>query len=183
MEPQPSPADPVSRTWRRVRGWLPELAIVVVVIAGVHVYRTQDMLNASGEPAPELYLPALTGGQAGLPQETDENTTLVYFFAPWCTWCAASAHNIRKLRNIRGEDELNVFLVALSYETVEEVQAYVERHELDVPVLLGTSNTAFDWGVRAFPTYYIVDSQRRVVHRDYGYSTLAGLWLRTVLAD
>jgi thiol-disulfide isomerase/thioredoxin len=182
MEPQPSRADTSPKFWRRLRGWLPELVVFVVVIAGVHLYRTQDMLNASGEPAPDLYLPSLVGSQSGLPPPPDR-TTLVYFFAPWCTWCAASAHNIRKLRDIRGEEELTVFLVALSYETVEEVEAYVERHELDVPVLLGTRNTAVDWGVRAFPTYYIVDSDRRVVHRDYGYSSLAGLWLRTVLAD
>lgn len=182
MGQQPSPADLPRLIWRRIRGWLPELAIFVVVVAGVHLYRTQDMLNAAGEPAPDLYLPSLTGSQSGLPPGHGK-TTLVYFFAPWCTWCAASAHNIRKLRDIRGEEELTVLLVALSYETVEEVEAYVERHELDVPVLLGTSNTAFDWGVRAFPTYYIVDSERRVVHRDYGYSSLAGLWLRTALAD
>ena len=50
-------------------------------------------------------------------------------------------------------------------------------------MLLGTQTTAKDWGVNVFPTYYIVDSAGRVRHRDYGYSTLAGLWLRSALTD
>ncbi|MGI9263062.1 MAG: TlpA family protein disulfide reductase [Woeseiaceae bacterium] len=182
MEPQPSPADSQSRLWRRVRGWLPEVAIFIVVIAGIYFWRTQDMLNASGEPAPELFLPTLDGAQNGLTTAASK-TTLVYFFAPWCNWCAASAHNIRNLRDLRGDERLAVFLVALSYQDVEEVKEYVTRHELDVPVLLGTQTTAADWGVNVFPTYYIVDSSSRVVHRDFGYSTLIGLWIRSIIAD
>ena len=182
METSQLPVENRKPLWARVKGWLPELAVFVIVVAVIHTWRTQDMLNASGEPAPALYLPALTGGQAGLTPDT-RRTSLVYFFAPWCTWCAASAHNIRDLRDLRGEEDLSVFLVALSYQSAEEVHAYVDRHELDVPVLLGTANTASDWGVNVFPTYYIVDSAGEVVHRDYGYSTLAGLWVRSVLAD
>jgi len=166
---------------RRLRAWLPELLVFALVFGGVHLYRTADMLDASGEPAPSLYLPVLGGGQASIPA-AGQQTTLVYFFAPWCTWCAASAHNIRNLRKIRGEDELTIFLVALSYEAVEEVQGWVDRHDIDAVVLLGTNNTAREWGVSVFPTYYIVDGGGRVAHRDYGYSTLAGLWFRTSLA-
>lgn len=165
----------------RALRWLPEVVIFAILIGGIHLYRTQDMLNAGGEPAPELYLPNLDGIQDGL--QTNDRPALVYFFAPWCHVCAASAHNIRNLRDLKGEDELSVFLVALSWQTAEEVRAYVDKHELDVPVLLGTRQTAEDWGISVFPTYYIIDSAQGVAHRDYGYSTLAGLWLRTVLAD
>lgn len=178
---KPSQDDRRPSALRRLRGWLPEALVFVVLIGGIHLYRTQDMLNAGGEPAPDLYLPVLDGGQLGL--QVDNRPTLVYFFAPWCQFCAASAHNIRNLLDLRGEDELAVFLVALSWQSIEEVQAYVDRHELNLPVLMGTRQTAEDWGVSVFPTYYILDSDQRVAHRDYGYSTLAGLWLRTWLAD
>jgi len=70
-------------------------------------------------------------------------------------------------------------VVALDWQNADEVREYANRHDLAVPVLLGTRETARDWGISAFPTYYIVDSEQRVTHGDYGYSTLAGLWLRT----
>jgi len=162
----------------RFRKWLPEVAIFAVLFGGIHFYNTRDMLNADYEPAPPLVLDILDGGVGGLIEGSDR-PALVYFFAPWCQVCAASAHNIRNLRRAVDEEDLSVFMVALSWDTVAEVQDYAARHELDVPVLLGTRETSRDWGISVFPTYYIVDSQQRVAHRDYGYSTLAGLWLRT----
>jgi hypothetical protein len=35
----------------------------------------------------------------------------------------------------------------------------------------------------AFPTYYVLDSERRIRRRDLGYSTQFGLWWRTWLVD
>ena len=164
-----------------LRKWLPETLLFVVLIGGIHIYHTRDMLNASEEPAPPLALVGLDGAAGGL-QAGDDRVTLVYFFAPWCHVCAASAHNIRNLQKIRGDEDLAVMMVALDWQDADEVRAYVERHELDVQVLLGNRGTAKDWGVSVFPTYYILDGNQRVVHRDFGYSTLAGLWLRTLLA-
>jgi thiol-disulfide isomerase/thioredoxin len=105
--------------------------------------------------------------------------TLIYFFAPWCKVCAASSGNIESLRSLRSEDDLKVFLVALDWQTESEVDEYVKRYEITVPVLLGDRKIANDWNIYAFPTYYILDDKKRVIRRDLGYSTLAGLWWRT----
>lgn len=173
---------PLLSRFRGIRKWLPEVLVVVIVVSGVHLYRTQDMLNADYEAAPSLRLMTLDGATGGI-DATSGRPTLVYFFAPWCHFCAASAHNIRNLRRIRGEADLSILLVALDWQTVDEVREYADRHELDLPVLLGTRDTSRDWGISVFPTYYILDSAQRVAHRDYGYSTLAGLWVRSVFAD
>ena len=177
------PRSPAKATWRarfgRFGSWLPEAILFVLIVGGVHLYRTQGMLNADYAPAPDLSLPSLAGDAVVL---EGGKSALVYFFAPWCNICAASAHNIRNLQKLRGEDDLQVLLVALDWQDVEEVQAYVDRHELDVNVLLGNPGTARDWGISVFPTYYVLDDEKRVAHRDYGYSTLLGLWFRSVLA-
>jgi len=164
-----------------LRKWLPEAILFIVLIGGIYVYQTRHMLNADAEPAPPLDLVTLNGGPGRI-QAGDARPTLVYFFAPWCHVCAASAHNIRNLQRIRGDEDLAVLMVALDWQDADEVRAYVEKHDLDVQVLLGDRDTAKDWGVSVFPTYYILDGNQRVVHRDFGYSTLAGLWLRTLLA-
>ena len=36
-----------------------------------------------------------------------------------------------------------------------------------------------DWSVRAFPTYYVLDSEQRIKRRDIGYSTQLGLLWRS----
>ena len=163
----------------RLRRWLPELLVFVLVLGGVHWYRTQDMLATGDEPAPPLILPALDGGVGGL-RNADGKPVLVYFFAPWCKVCAASSHNLRNLRRIRDEADLAVYLVALDWQDRAEVTDYVERHELDFPVLMGDGRTAEAWGISVFPSYYMLDDEHRIRRRDYGYSTLMGLWLRTL---
>ena len=138
------------------------------------------MLPTGDDPAPPLILQRLEGGAGGLRDATGR-PALVYFFAPWCKVCAASSHNIRNLRRIRDEEDFAVFLVALDWQNRDEVADYIERHELAVPVLLGDRRTAQQWGISVFPTYYMLDSAHRVSRRDYGYSTLLGLWLRSLL--
>jgi peroxiredoxin len=163
----------------RLRRWLPDLLVFVAVLGGINWYHTRDMLSTGDDPAPPLNLPALAGGNDGL-RNADGKPTLVYFFAPWCKICSASAHNLRNLRRLRDDDDLAVFLVALDWQDRAEVSAYAARHELDVPVLLGDGRTARAWGISVFPTYYMLDDEHRVRRRDYGYSTLIGLWLRTL---
>ena len=48
-----------------------------------------------------------------------------------------------------------------------------------MPVLVGTPGTGADYRIRGYPTYYVIDSQGRIARRDMGFTTVAGLWLRT----
>jgi len=158
------------------------LAAEVLLFAGVflavHAWQTRGLIDTGAAlPAPATALPDLEGRQRDL-QEFLGRPVLVYFFAPWCGVCAASADNLGRLARWRA-DGLHVVLVALDYETVGDVADYVRRHELAVPVLLGDRHTAAAWRVAGYPTYYVLDGEGRVRRRDFGYSTLAGLWLRT----
>ncbi len=168
---------------RRRRVWrlIPEILSVLVGLAAIHAFQTRHLLDSGGTPAPPLELPVLDGGTVDL--RSSQTTTLVYFFAPWCHVCAASAHNLRALRRSQEDDELTMLLVALDWQDVQEVRDYAERHALDVPVLLGDAKTAADWQVVGYPTYYVVDGGHRIARRDFGYSTEFGLWWRTRFAD
>lgn len=84
---------------------------------------------------------------------------------------------------MRDENSLEIITVALDWQDLSEVQEYVDRHELDLPVILGDSRIAQSWHVYAFPTYYVLDSRQRIKRRDLGYSTQLGLWWRTWLVD
>lgn len=156
-----------------------EVSAMLVLLFLFYAYQTNGLLRTGELPAPPLSATLLDGGLYDL-RDDPAQATLVYFFAPWCGVCAASSGNIEHLRKLRSDYGLEIILVALDWETPAEVQAYVDKHEINVPVVLGDTSIARDWNIYAFPTYYMLDSQQRVAHRDLGYSTLAGLWLRSV---
>ena len=159
-----------------------QVVLVLCLSLGIHAYQTRNLLKTDGEPAPALRLPALAGGEVDL-ADLRGRPVLVYFFAPWCHVCSASADNIRRLRRMRDEKALSILVVALSWQSIDEVRAYAKKHELNVPVLLGDASTQRDWKIVGFPTYYVVDGEGRVVRRDFGYSTQIGLWWRSWAYD
>ncbi len=174
--------DRIRRFFAARSGLLLNVVFVVVVFATVTAFQTRNMLSTSATPAPALSGALLRGGDYDL-AAVGEKPVLVYFFAPWCRICGASADNLVRLRRWRGDGSLEILAVALDWQTAAEVRDYVERHEIDLPVLLGDWRIARDWRIAAFPTYYVLDSRQRVQRRDLGYSTQLGLWWRSILVD
>lgn len=162
---------------RKYKSFLLNAGLVAIVFFGGMAFQTRNMLSADGQVAPELRGMTLAGEQYDL-RAAQARPALVYFFAPWCKFCAASAGNLNRLREWRDKDDIEIVAVALSWETVEEVRDYVERHGLNVTVVLGDAKISSQWQVRGFPSYYVLDDQHHIVRRDIGYSSQLGLWLR-----
>jgi len=154
----------------------------VAVFVAISTFQARNMLSKSSKEAPALNGPLLRGGSYDI-AAAGNRPMLVYFFAPWCKFCAVSSDNLTRLRRLRDDDSLEILTVALGWQDFDEVRNYVDRHELDLPVVLGDTQIAQDWRVYAFPTYYVLDSDRRIRRRDLGYSTQFGLWWRTWFVD
>lgn len=154
----------------------------VAVIFAVTSFQMRNMLPVADEAAPPLSGPLLGGGTFDI-DAADGRPTIVYFFAPWCKFCAASSDNLTRLRRLRDEDSLAIIVVALQWQDRNEIQNYVDRHDLDLPVVLGDIRIEQDWRIQAFPTYYVLGSDRHIRRRDVGYSSQFGLWWRTFLVD
>lgn len=151
---------------------------MVVAFLGISAFQGRNMLGTDRIAAPGLQAQTLAGDYFDL-STSAARPTLIYFFAPWCHYCALSSDNLVRLRRLRDEENLRIITVALDWQSVAEVREYVAKHDLNVPVLIGDANTARSWKVYGFPTYYVLDSQHRVAKRDIGYSTQLGLWWRT----
>jgi thiol-disulfide isomerase/thioredoxin len=155
---------------------------IVTVLLGVGAFQARNMLPTTEADIPTLRGPLLRGGNYDL-ADAGNRPVLVYFFAPWCNFCSASSDNLTRLRRLRDEESLEILVVALDWKDHEEVLSYANRHDLDLPVILGDSKIGQDWRVFAFPTYYVLNSNRRITRRDLGYSTQIGLWWRTWLVN
>jgi thiol-disulfide isomerase/thioredoxin len=157
-------------------------ALMIAVFMVVSAFQARNMLDTDRQAAPDLRAATLAGSEFDL-SAAEARPTLVYFFAPWCHYCAFSSDNLVRLRRLRDENELRIITVALDWQTVAEVREYADKHELNIPVLLGDASVSRDWKVYGFPTYYVLDSAQRVVRRDIGYTTQLGMLWRTWSVD
>lgn len=163
-----------SRWWRR----LAEVLLFVVIVGGIYAWRTRDLLPAGDRvPAPAFELTDLQGRPWSL-GALEGKPAVLYFFAPWCGVCAASSPQLRWFDHWMGE-EVQIVLVGLDWSSPAELAEYASRHELQLPVLAAGPQTAADYRIRGYPTYYVLDAEGRVAGRDFGYTTAPGLWLRT----
>lgn len=168
--------------WRRMRRrfWLSlavDVAAIIAIFVAVHAWQTRSM--PIGETAPVAALPVLDG--AGVRTVIPDRTTgVVYFFAPWCGICRQSIGNVDAL--VEQGSIGWATAIALDYGHVDSVRAFVEDTGLRAPVLLGDADTAAAWGVRAFPTYFVIDENGNIDSRSVGYSTRLGMWTRAWLA-
>ena len=163
---------------RRLSRFALELLVFVVIVAGVQAWRARDLLPAGERTAaPPLQLvdlhgqPWSTASLAGKP-------AVVYFFAPWCGVCAASAPQLRWFDRWTSDD-VQVVLVGLDWSTHDELHEYAAKHGLTMPILAGDPASGAAYRIRGYPTYYVIDAQGRIARRDVGLTTAPGLWLRT----
>ena len=168
------------QTIRKLRSFLLNAGLIALVFFVVLAFQSRNMLATDGQVAPELRGLTLAGQPYDL-ADASSRPAMVYFFAPWCRICAASAGNLNRLRRWRDAEDIEIVAVALDWETADEVREYVGRHELNVTVVLGDAKVARNWQIQAFPSYYVLDDQHRVIRRDIGYSTQLGLWIRAWL--
>ena len=157
-----------------------EAMLFIAAFMAISAYQARTLLPTDHEPAPSLRATTLQGEEFDL-VNLKGTPVLIYFFAPWCRICSASADNIVRLRRWRSEEELAIVIVALDWQEHGQILEYANEHELNAPVVMGNPRIAADWKVHGFPTYYVLDSEHEVVRRDFGYSTQLGLLWRSWL--
>lgn len=159
---------------KQLVSWSGQLFLIPLLWLGISYWQNKDLIE-NAVAAPTFTLRNLNDDALALGDIRSERT-LVYFFAPWCRICKLSIGNLNELNADRS---LAVVAVALSYESPAEVARFVADQELEVPVLLGTDQTLSDFKIELFPTYYMLDQQKRVTSKSVGYSTELGLRARS----
>lgn len=184
MSSEASPTAPKQSAYRRLRAaidsrpwlkWLLDGVLLFSVIAGVGLWQTRAHV---GGQVPAFSLETLGGGAVSS-QTLLGKPTVLAFWAPWCGVCEAESGNVGWVRSLVG-DRANVLSVATAYDRRDAVTAYVQRNGVDYPVLLDERGLADALRVTSFPTVYFLDETGRIKGSVVGYTTTAGLLLRTL---
>lgn len=162
---------------KKLPSGLVQVLLLIAVVTGVSHWQTRHMLLADGSAqiAP-MQLVSLEGQIVSMTAEGKR--TLVYFWAPWCSVCALSIASLRAIDN----DKLHLVTVAMDYNSIEAVQAFVDKHHIQSSVLLGTAQLKKTFQIQGYPSYYLLDEKGRVVARSFGLNTSLGIKLKDWLS-
>ncbi len=153
-----------------------DVVLIIAVFVLVNAWQTRNL--PGDEHTPPLALAWLDDMRADSILVAGK-TGVVYFFAPWCSVCR---HSIGNLDALVANGKLPwARAVALDYSSLDEVRAFIATTGVKLPVLLGGPDTARDWQIQAFPTYFVIDGDGQIVSRSVGYSTSIGLQARVWL--
>jgi len=167
--------------WKRLRAnfWASlafDVTLLILFFVLVSMWQTRNLPDDSYTPSLELsWLDDMRADSVMMPGQVG----VVYFFAPWCFYCR---HSIGNLDELVSSGQLPwARLVALDYESLDEVRTFLTETGVHLPVLLGGPQTSADWQIRGFPTYFVIDGDGKIVSRSVGYSTKVGLQVRAWL--
>ncbi|MEA3462211.1 MAG: TlpA disulfide reductase family protein [Bacteroidota bacterium] len=89
----------------------------------------------------------------------------VKFWATWCPPCVAEMPEIQSLYRKYGD---RVAFVLATNDSPEEVEAYMEKHQYQMPTLYLTETPPGPLSFSGFPTTFIISKDGRVVSKTTG---------------
>ena len=134
---------------------------------------TDSSETAEREPvaAPDFTLTDQYGNEHTL-SDYQGKTVFLNFWATWCPPCRSEMPEIQKLYEDYGSNEEDLIVLGIAAPgygdegTVEEITEFLNENEYTFPVVMDeTSQSFFDYGIRAFPTTFMIDKEGNV----YGY--------------
>jgi thiol-disulfide isomerase/thioredoxin len=161
-------------SWRRLRRWLVEGAILLLALYLVHLWQTRDSVQG---PAPALSAQLLSGAPFSLETPRDK-PLLIYFWATWCPVCKLTSSNIDALT-----DSHQVVTVAMQSGDADAIAAYLREKGLHFPVIADPQGRISSvWRVKGVPTVYLVDTHGDIRFVSVGYISTLGIKARLWLA-
>ena len=171
------------KTKQKIVSWIKQTLIFIAIFVAITWWQQKDMLPTNyATPSPEFSLLDMKNTVHNFLPSQQKNKTLLYFFAPWCGVCHASIDNIETIKR-SADGETNFYLVALDWNSKQEIEIFLSSHDLTIPVVLGTHETQEKFQIRGFPSYYVIDRHGTIQSKDMGYTTELGMRVRLGLVD
>lgn len=126
-------------------------------------------LLAVGETAPNFALPLYNSSKSVQLSHLKDKVVLLDFWIKNCSPCIESVPHINALKEkYKGK---NVEIVSINpYDTKQEVEWFCNKHKTTYPVVLNGKDVAEKYGVSAFPAFFIVDKNGKILYSQSGFN-------------
>ena len=131
-------------------------------------------LLAAGTPAPQFTLRTPQGESVSL-SDFRGKAVLLEFFATWCPHCQAEVPHLKTMAQSMNKSRIAFVSINADSEDAASVFAYHRYFGLPFPALLdpgsppgnfhqqgGPGPVTQSYGLQAYPTFYVIDPQRKV---------------------
>lgn len=127
---------------------------------------------ASGAAAqmPSFALESVRDGQIVDSNSFQGKVLLLTFFATWCPPCVEEVPALIKLQDELGDAGFSVVGLSVDQQGAPVVAKFIEKREINYPVLLAEAQTTIDFGgVYGIPVAFLVNKSGNVVKKYTGY--------------
>jgi peroxiredoxin len=120
------------------------------------------------EKLPDFTLKTLAGETINLRSLEGKKVVVVNF---WATWCGPCRHEIPDFNDVysryrnRGVEMLGI---SVDQSPESEVPPFLRTNPIQYPVLAGSPELTYKYGVRGLPTTFIIDRSGRIAKRIVG---------------
>jgi thiol-disulfide isomerase/thioredoxin len=140
---------------------LAAIVLIAAILSPPRAFAAADLVPWAGGPTPPLALKDLGGNAIDL-SELKGKVVLVNFWATWCAPCIAEMPSMQQLRDKIGLAGFEV--IAVNYkEGMPRINDFLKKRPLKLTIVRdaeGSARTA--WGVKVFPTSFIVDTDGKI---------------------
>jgi peroxiredoxin len=159
------------RFWRNL---LIQIVLILLVYLAVQAWQGR---HAPRGQAPLFHGQLLDGRSVKLADYRGK-PVLLHFWASWCSICRFEQGSIESIAK-----DYPVLTVASQSGDEDAVMAYLAEQGVSMPVLVDEGGELGHlYGVRAFPSSYVIDGQGQISDVEIGYTSEWGLRARLLLA-
>lgn len=142
--------------------------LILFIILGVGLFRSQQGQVNVGEPAPDFELVTFSGESYQL-SELQGNVVVINFWASWCESCKPEARDLEEAYQLYRSRGDVIFLGVDYVDTEPEALAYLEEFGVTYPNgpdLRTKISQAYR--IRGVPETFIIDQQGMIAHLQIG---------------
>jgi peroxiredoxin len=146
---------------------------IFVVAALVHSFCFGALGNSIASAAtkmPAFVLESVRDGKDINSSAFAGKVLLLTFFATWCPPCNEEVPVLKKMQDSYSGAGFSVVALSVDQQGAEVVSQFIDRNDINYPVLMAKAETAMDFGgVYGIPVAFLVNKAGDVVKKYMGY--------------